>query len=121
MRILSYSFTLSIDPNPMANSGYNIYCKDTGDSGFSGSTYLGNVYNGTCYTDAATTMVSPDVTFEFADSSKPEATALLVVNYDKKEYKHRIPAKDIQSTTPANPFDTDTTYVGPKDFEVKRA
>ncbi|KAL2194722.1 hypothetical protein P885DRAFT_42438 [Corynascus similis CBS 632.67] len=90
------------------------HCRAYLDSGFSGATWLANVYEGAGNCDKA------GITWTFNDPIPEGKDAHLNVTINGYKGLYTIPADQIivNANDPENPFDEDVYYGGPKDFVI---
>ncbi|KAK4443524.1 hypothetical protein QBC34DRAFT_336737 [Podospora aff. communis PSN243] len=91
-----------------------VHCSANLDAGFSGATWLANVWEGAGHCN------NTAVTWTFFHSSGQDATFNVTVNGVKGMYV--VPAKDItvNLNNETNPFDNDVWYTGPKSFKISK-
>ncbi|KAK3295214.1 uncharacterized protein B0H64DRAFT_322969 [Chaetomium fimeti] len=90
------------------------HCTASLDAGFSGATWLANVYEGAGKCDDSA------VTWTFFQSHAEGSGASLNVTVNGVKGLRDIPPEDIsvRLNDEANPFDNDVAYAGPKAFEI---
>jgi hypothetical protein len=94
----------------------DVHCNAYLDAGFSGATWLANVYEGAgkCNNDA--------VSWTFFQSSAAGSGASLNVTVNGVKGLYAIPPSDITVSLndEENPFDNDVAYSGPKEFQITK-
>jgi hypothetical protein len=90
------------------------HCTAYLDAGFSGATWLANVYEGAGKCDNAA------VSWTFFQPTTTGSGATLNVTVDGVKGRYAIPAEDItvRLNSEPNPFDNDVAYTGSRAFEI---
>ncbi|KAH9905796.1 hypothetical protein F4778DRAFT_727515 [Xylariomycetidae sp. FL2044] len=105
----SYAFGIALGDDK------TVSCSAVGDTGFSGATYLGFIYDGACADDDSWSW-----TFSNGYNNGTASPAYFTLTQGSLTAHHNISADEITVglNTEPNPFDNDVYYSGPKDFFV---